>query len=89
MERSAIGSNPHPSPVFFTVEQFAEKHSAFTQAALRNLIFKADPRKSSIGTIPGNGLREAGAIVRLGRKVLLNESAFLRWISGHGAGVAA
>ena len=72
-------------PVFMTVEQFAEAHPAFTSASLRNLIFKAEPRKSSRGDIPGNGLAEAGAIVRLGRRVLLHESRFLGWVARGGA----
>jgi hypothetical protein len=47
---------------------------------LRNLIFKADSRESTKGTILGNGLIEAGAIIRLGRKVLFDEDAFFVWI---------
>lgn len=79
-------ANPHrvhrPSSVLplFTVAQFAERNPAFTQAALRNLIFKADQRLSSEGVIPGNGLIEAGALIRVGRKVLLNEERFLVWV---------
>lgn len=73
-----------------TVRQFSERNPAFSEAALRNLIFKADPRKSSRGEIPGNGLIEAGAIIRLGRKVLIDEAAFFAWIdSQKGAGHAA
>lgn len=65
-----------------TVEQFADRWSAWTQPALRNLILNAAPRLSSRGdTIPGNGLEEAGAIVRVGRRVLIDEQAFFRWIA--------
>lgn len=64
----------------FTVNQFAEKHQAFTAAALRNLIFKAEPRQSSNGEIPGNGMIECGAIVRLGRKVMIDEDKFFEWL---------
>jgi len=67
-------------PVFLTVEQFSERNPAFTPAALRNLIFKADERQSTKGPIPGNGLIESGAIVRVGRKVLIVESRFFGWI---------
>ena len=70
-----------PLPTFRTIEQFAERHPAFTPPALRNLIFKAAPRQSSKGPIPGNGLMESGAIVRLGRRVLINEAKFLAWVS--------
>jgi hypothetical protein len=69
-----------PRATFSTVELFAERHPAFTPAALRNLIFKAEPRKSSLGEIPGNGLIEAGAILRVGRKVLIDEDQFFAWV---------
>lgn len=66
----------------FTVEQFSERRPAWTQAALRNLILNAADRQNSRGErILGNGLAEAGAIVRLGRRVLIDEAAFFRWIA--------
>ena len=71
-----------PRPVVFTVAQFAERNPAFTAPALRNLIFKADTRQSSQGAIPGNGLIEAGAVLRLGRKVLIHETRFFVWLEG-------
>ncbi len=61
-----------------TVRQFSEKHPAFSQGALRNLIFLADDRKSSKGNMPGNGL--SVALVRIGRKVLIDEARFFEWI---------
>lgn len=65
----------------FTVEQFSERHLAWTQAALRNLILNAADRMNSRGErISGNGLAETGAIVRVGRRVLIDENAFFRWI---------
>ena len=45
-----------PRPLYFTVAQFSERNPAFSQSALRNLVFKADARESTRGTIPGNGL---------------------------------
>ena len=69
-------------PPIFDVAQFADRNPAFTQAALRNLIFKAAERHSSKGVIPGNGLIEAGAIIRQGRKVLLHETRFFAWLDG-------
>ena len=74
-----------PRPVYLTVEQFSERNPAFTPPALRNLIFKADTRQSSSGAIRGNGLAEAGAIIRLGRRVLLDESKFLAWVAQTGS----
>ncbi len=69
-----------PATPLYTVEQFAIRQPAFTAPALRNLIFKAEPRQTSRGTIRGNGLIECGAIARLGRKVLIDEARFLEWI---------
>ena len=74
-----------PRPMLYTVEQFASAEPAFTSAALRNLIFKAAPRYSSKGEIPGNGLIECGAIVRRGRKVMIHRERFLDWTLAGGA----
>lgn len=68
------------APAVFTVEQFAQRNPAFTAAALRNIIFKAEPRHTSRGEIPGNGLIECGAVLRLGRKVLIDEGRFYGWL---------
>ncbi len=70
-------------PSYKTVEQFSNDNPCFTPSALRNLIFKADERQSSNGVIAGNGLLESGAIVRIGRKVLINEDRFYQWIDSH------
>ena len=67
-------------PVLKTVEQFSNDNPAFTQASLRNHIFKAEPRHTSKGVIAGNGLIECGAIKRIGRKVLIDEIKFYQWI---------
>lgn len=64
--------------VLLTVRQFAEKHPAFSQGSLRNLIFLSESRASSKGKIPGNGLDVA--LVRVGRKVLIDEAKFFSWI---------
>ena len=61
-----------------TVKQFSDKHQAFSQGSLRFQIFNASPRKTSLGEIPGNGLD--AALLRLGRKVLIDESKFFNWI---------
>ena len=61
-----------------TVRQFSEKYPAFSQGSLRNLIYLSTERYSSKGKIPGNGL--AIALVRIGRKLLIDESKFFKWI---------
>lgn len=64
-----------------TVAQAADAYPAFSQAALRDLIFKSEDRFNSKGDrIKGNGLAEAGAIIRIGRKVLLDLDAFDAWL---------
>lgn len=86
---SVAKSNLHElSPSYFlrTVSQFSERHRAFTQLALRNLVFKATPRNSSKGEIPGNGLLECGAIIRLGRKILIDEERFFQWVQAQQKG---
>jgi len=67
-----------PSSVLMTVQQFSEKHPSFPQGALRNLIFNASPRRSSTGRIGGNGLDVA--LIRIGRKLLINEAGFFEWV---------
>lgn len=57
-------------PTLSTINQFADKQPAFTSASLRKLI-------SNEAT---NGLTKAGAIVRVGRRVLINEEKFFSWI---------
>jgi hypothetical protein len=65
-----------------TVRQFAEKHPAFCEGSLRWLIFNAEPRTRSVnGTreaTEGNGMKPA--IVRVGRRVLIDEVEFFRQI---------
>lgn len=49
-----------------TVKQFAAKHPAFPEGGLRWQIFHEDT----------NGLAESGAVVRSGRKVLIDEDRY-------------
>jgi hypothetical protein len=72
-----------PPRRLFTVGRFADKHDTFTtQPALRNLILNAEDRFNSKGErIAGNGLVAAGAIVRLGRRVYIDEEKFFCWLA--------
>lgn len=56
--------------IYFTVQQFTKKHPAFTIGGLRSLIFNEY----------SNGLAKSGAVIRIGRKVLINESKFFAWV---------
>lgn len=84
MEQSAQYAVPpalQPRRRLATVAQTAAAYPVFSQAALRDLIFKAEDRFNSKGDrIPGNGLAEAGAIIRVGRKVVLDLDAFEAWL---------
>ena len=67
-----------------TVRQFAKKHPAFQQGSLRNLIFLAESRNTSKGKIAGNGLDVA--LVRIGRKLLIDEARFFSWVDAQQGG---
>ena len=86
-EEKALGQQlrhaPGSTSQLHTVKQFALAYPAFTELAMRNLIFKAGKRSSSKGEISGNGLLESGAIIRLGRRILIDEQAFFAWVRGN------
>lgn len=75
---TAFPASRQPSRILLTVRQFSDKHPAFTQGAIRNLIFLAESRKTSRGIIIGNGLNIA--LIRIGRKLLIDEAKFFQWI---------
>ena len=61
-----------------------------SESALRHLIFNSHPRVDSKGQpIPTNGLQEAGVIVRLGRKLLLDMDRFDAWLDSHRTSIPA
>jgi hypothetical protein len=59
-----------PERDYATVSQFAEKYPAFPLGGIRKLLFNART----------NGLLASGAIVKIGRRVLINEAKFFRWV---------
>jgi len=65
---------------WLTVKLLAQVEPSFSEAAIRNQVFKAESRKSSQGIIPGNGLEKH--IRRVGKKVLINHGGYLSWIEG-------
>lgn len=70
-----------PFPSLLTVKDFCLKHSAFSEGSIRYLIFRSSDGFDSDGSRKaGNGLIQFGAIVRIGRRVLIDEQAFFRWI---------
>lgn len=54
--------------IFLTVKQTAERYPAFTEGAIRSLIFYRER----------NGF--ASVVRKLGKKIILDEAAFLEWI---------
>lgn len=67
----------------FTVSEFVQlqEFGYLTEGSLRHLIYKSQPRLNAKGAeIPGNGMIEAGVIIRLGRKVLIDAEKFRDWI---------
>ena len=60
-------------PEYLTVKQFTAKHAAFTTGGLRSAIFWKHSE-----------LEAAGAIASLGRRVLINEPAFLQFVQSGG-----
>ena len=62
---------------YLTVKQFVAKHPAFNVGGIRNLIFLEHK----------NGLVKSGAIVRIGRKVLIDETKFFSWVELQNGGV--
>jgi hypothetical protein len=61
---------------YLTVNQFCEKHKAFKVGGVRSQIFNSEI----------NGLKKSGAIVRNGRKVLINEPRWFAWLEAQNQG---
>lgn len=76
-----------PPRNLYTLKKFAERNCGFlTLSAITNQVFKAQPRHSSKGEIPGNGMLDFAVIVRNGRTVLIDEAAYFRWLDAQQAG---
>jgi len=58
------------NPSLLTVQQFVEKNPAFTVGGIRFQIFNEKT----------NGLKEARAIIRLGRKVIIDTDRYFDWV---------
>lgn len=84
---SAVESKPHDNatPWLATVPVLASIYAdaGVTPGGVRMDIFKADDRLNSRGEkIKGNGLAEYAAIVRRGRKVLIDVHRYGAWLAG-------
>ena len=64
------------------LSRMLEYSAVFTEARLRTLIAAAEPRPGARGqSIPGNGLKDTGAIVRIGRRIYFDLSRFEAWVN--------
>ena len=61
---------------YLTVNQLCEKHKAFKIGGVRSQLFNSDK----------NGLKESGAVVRSGRKILINEPKWFFWLEAQNKG---
>lgn len=60
-----------PTGKFQTIKQLAAHNTAFSEPSLRWLVFNAET----------NGLSKA--VIRIGRKILIDTDAFSEWIESH------
>ncbi len=83
-----VSENHTPTPDLLTVRQFSERHPAFSESALRALIFDCEPRSRLDGVrrniVPANGFRSA--FVRLGRRVLIDATKFFEIVRERNSG---
>ena len=66
------------SRIYSTVKQFSQRHPAFAEGGLRWQIFNEET----------NGLKQSGAIVRNGRRVLIHEEKFFAWLENQNRNAA-
>lgn len=61
-------------PVFLTVKNFSRKHTSIPEGGVRHNIFHAK----------SNGLEKSGALIRNGRRILIDEEKFFEWLRSRG-----
>lgn len=73
-------TNETPQRLILTLDKFAERNPAFPPSVMRNLLWKAKDRHSSLGPVKGNGLDMA--VVRIGKRLYIDEPKFFAWLDG-------
>jgi len=58
---------------YITLQEYVERHTWPTRHGLRHLT----------RNMKTNGLGDTNIIVRVGRRILINEKGFMEWISKH------
>jgi len=76
---SALESH-QPGGSLLTVRQIAERYPAFSEAGIRWALFCAKAPEGTRAHEVYAGLRPA--VVRIGRRVLIDEPRFLNWVRG-------
>lgn len=77
--------NDQAVPRLATIEHAAREFESAGQtvAAIRNAIFKSHDRLDPRGAvIQGNGLAATGAVIRHGRRILIDLDAYRAWLAG-------
>lgn len=73
LETGTVGNVETTGAKLYTINQFIEKYPVFTEGGLRhNLFYRAT-----------NGLDDCEAVIKVGRKVLIDEAKFLIWVKGN------
>jgi hypothetical protein len=67
---SAPATLPPPESVLLTVRQLAEQQPALSEGGIRWSVFNAEY----------NGLAASGALVRAGRRVLIDPALYMAWM---------
>ena len=62
---------PPPSRVLLNVKQLAQQQPALTEGGIRWDLFNRE----------ANGLAKSGAIIRRGRRVLIDPERYIEWLS--------
>ena len=70
MTTTATAPLPTPSRTVLTVKQLAEQQPGLTEGGIRWDLFNRDH----------NGLVESGAVMRRGRKILIDPDLYLDWL---------
>jgi len=70
MQEVSTSLSTPPSRLIFTFKQFVTRHPCVKKGGLRFQIFQAKK----------NGLEESGALLRIGRKILIDEPKYFGWI---------
>ena len=70
MEEVSTSSSTPPSRSIFPFKQFVTRNSCVTDGGMRYQIFEAKT----------NGLEQSGALIRIGRKILIDEEKYFEWL---------